>query len=93
VAHTPESVAAVIAQIRTHAERAGRDFTGFEITVAPGVRVDVDATRAFAQAGVQRLIVFSPGFVPRAKIESELFPVMERFVLSVMGSGDPGGSQ
>ena len=35
---------------------------------APGVRLDRDTVRAFADAGVHRLIVFSPGFVPRGKI-------------------------
>jgi len=86
VAHTPDSVRPLIAALREHAERAGRDADGFEITVgpAPGLRVDRDAVRAFAAAGVHRLIVFSPGFVPRARIEPDLFPQLERFAASVM---------
>jgi probable F420-dependent oxidoreductase len=86
VEHTPESAAALIARLRAHADAAGRDLSGFEITVGPkpGLRIDAAAARAFADAGVHRLIVFSPGFVPRAKIESELFPVMERFAATVM---------
>ena len=86
VAHTPDSVRPVLAALREHAARAGRDLSGFEISVgsAPGLAVDAAAVRAFADAGVHRLIVFSPGFVPRVRIEPELFPQMERFAQTVM---------
>ena len=88
VAHTPDSVRAVVATLRAHAARAGRQYDGFEITVAPapGLRVDRDTVRAFADAGVHRLVVFSPGFVPRARIEPDLFPQMERFAATVMAA-------
>jgi probable F420-dependent oxidoreductase len=88
VAHTPDSVRPVLAALREHAARAGRAFDGFEITAAPapGLRVDRDTVRAFADAGVHRLIVFSPGFVPRARIEPDLFPQMERFAATVMAA-------
>jgi len=81
VAHTPDSVRAVLAALRAHAARAGRDLNGFEITVGtrPDLSLDAATVRAFADAGVHRLIVFSPGFVPRARIETDLFPRMERF--------------
>jgi probable F420-dependent oxidoreductase len=86
VEHTPDSARTVVAELRAAAARAGRSFDRFEITVAPkpGLRVDAAVADAFAAAGVQRLIVFSPGFVPRAKIESDLFPVMERFAETVI---------
>lgn len=86
VAHTPESVRAIVATLHEHRVRAGRAVAGFEITVAPppGQAVDHDRARAYADAGVHRLIVFSPGFVPRARIESDLFPHMERFAEAVI---------
>jgi probable F420-dependent oxidoreductase len=89
VEHTPESAAAVVARLREHAGAAGRDLSGFEITVGPkpGLRVDAGTARAFAASGVHRLIVFSAGFVPRAKIESDLFPAMERFAETVIHGG------
>ena len=52
----------------------------------PGVRLDRDTVRAFADAGVHRLFAFSPGFVPRAKIASDLFPAMERFAAEMIGA-------
>lgn len=86
VAHTPASVRPALAALHEHAARARRDLTSFEITVgpAPGLAIDGATVRAFADAGVHRLIVFSPGFVPRARIEPELFPQMERFADTVM---------
>jgi probable F420-dependent oxidoreductase len=88
VAHTPETVQPLISTVREHAARAGRDPDGLEITVgpAPGVTLDRDAVRAFAKAGVHRLIAFSPGFVPRARIESDLFPLLERFAATVIAA-------
>ena len=61
---------------------------GFEITVgtAPGVRLDRDTIRAFADAGVHRLFAFSPGFVPRGKLASDLYPAMERFAAEHIGA-------
>ena len=86
VAHTPESVKPVLAALREEAARKGRNLDGFEITVGvdPRLTVDLATTRAFADAGVQRLIVFSPGFVPRARIETDLFPHLERFADTVI---------
>jgi len=86
VAHTPETVRRILTALREHAARAGRSLDNFEITVAPtpGLTIDRDAVRAFADAGVHRLIVFSPGFVPRARIEPDLFPRMQRFAETVM---------
>jgi len=34
--------------------------------------------------GVHRLIAFGPGFVPRSRFESDLFPSLERFAEQVM---------
>lgn len=89
VHHTPQTVAAVVAELGALRQRAGRGDAGFQITVAPppGTTVDRALARAFAEAGVDRLIVFSPGFVPRQRIESELFPVLERFAEAVIATG------
>jgi probable F420-dependent oxidoreductase len=86
VAHTPDTVRRVLAVLHRQATDAGRDPYSLEITVgtAPGLAVDAGVVRAFADAGVHRLIVFSPGFVPRARIESGLFPQLERFSATVM---------
>ena len=81
VSHSPDSVRPLLATLRGHLEAAGRDWSGFEITVgtAAGVRLDRDTVRAFADAGVHRLFAFSPGFVPRGRFASDLYPAMERF--------------
>jgi len=85
VAHTPETVRPVLAALREQATRVGRDPSALEITVgtAAGL-VDIDSVRAFAAEGVHRLIVSSPGFVPRARIEPDLFPQLERYAETVM---------
>jgi hypothetical protein len=76
----------IVAALREHRARRKDAASDFEITVAPtpGLAVDATTVRAFADAGVHRLIVFSAGFVPRARIESELFPRMERFAETVI---------
>jgi probable F420-dependent oxidoreductase len=81
VSHSPDSIRPLIAALRDHLDAAGRDASGFEITVgaAAGVRLDRDTVRAFAAAGVHRLFAFTPGFVPRARHASDLYPAMERF--------------
>jgi len=33
---------------------------------------------------VHRLVVFAPGFIPRSRYDSELFPQMERFAEDVI---------
>ncbi|MEO8605907.1 MAG: LLM class F420-dependent oxidoreductase, partial [bacterium] len=80
VAHTPASVGPIVATLQEHRQRAGRSAEAFEITVGPtpGLRLDRDAVDAFAAAGVHRLFTFAPGFVPRSKLSSDLFPTMER---------------
>ena len=87
VAHTPDSVRPIVAALREHRDRVEHAAHDFEITVAPtpGLAVDAATVRAFADAGVHRLIVFSPGFVPRARIEPDLFPRLERFAETVIG--------
>ena len=84
--HSPDSVRPLLATLKERAEAAGRDFSALEITVglAPGVRPDLDTVRRFADAGVHRMIVFAPGFVPRSRFESDLFPTLERFAEEVM---------
>ena len=86
VAHTPDSVRPLIASLHAQLAERGRDAAGFEITVgpAPGLTLTREAVRAFAEAGVDRLFAFSPGFVPRAKLASDLYPAMEEFAATVM---------
>ena len=84
--HGPEGVRSKVARLRELMGQAGRDFSRMEITVgtAPGVTLDLDTVRRFEDVGVHRLIAFAPGFVPRSRFESELFPAMERFADEVM---------
>jgi probable F420-dependent oxidoreductase len=88
VSHTPDTVRPLIASLRAQLAERGRDADTFELTVgtAPGVRLTPDTVRAFADAGVHRLFAFSPGFVPRAKLASDLYPAMEEFAASVMSA-------
>ena len=87
VAHTPDSLRPLLASLRQQLAAAGRGSEPFEISVgtAPGVRLDRDTVRTFADLGVHRLFAFSPGFVPRAKLTSDLYPVMERFAAEMIG--------
>jgi probable F420-dependent oxidoreductase len=87
VAHTPESLQPLLASLRRHLADAGRAGEPFEISVgtAPTLRLDRDAVRAFADLGVDRLFAFSPGFVPRARMASDLYPAMERFAAELIG--------
>jgi probable F420-dependent oxidoreductase len=80
-AYTPESVREKLLMLKGYAEAAGRDFATLEITVGlhRGQSPDRDTIKRFADAGVHRLIVFAPGFVPRAKYERELLPALEKF--------------
>lgn len=84
--HSPESIVPQLGLLKELAAAAGRDFSRLEITVglSPGVRPDLDTVRRFADAGVHRMIVFAPGFVPRSRFESDLFPTLERFADEVM---------
>ena len=50
----------------------------------PGLGLDLSTVDAYAAAGVDRLFTFAPGFVPRGKLSSDLFPAMERFAADVM---------
>jgi len=83
---TPEGIAPLIAQLKQFAEAAGRDFSNFEITCGVGGDLPFtrDTVRRFADVGVHRLMVFAPGFVPRAKFQTDLFPHMERFADEVI---------
>ncbi|HVN85592.1 MAG TPA: LLM class F420-dependent oxidoreductase [Candidatus Binatia bacterium] len=83
---TPDQLTPVIAQLRAFAEAAGRDFSHFEITCGIGgdLPFNLDTVRRFEDVGVHRLMAFAPGFVPRAKFETHLFPHMERFAEEVI---------
>lgn len=86
VRHTPESVVELLNSLRELVEETGRDFSQFDITVGVEHRQvpDLDTVRRFTDAGVHRLVVFAPGFVPRSRHDAELFPQMERFANEVM---------
>jgi probable F420-dependent oxidoreductase len=86
VRYTPESVKPQLALLKELTEKAGRDFARLEITVGlePGLSPTVDVVKRFADAGVHRLMVFAPGFIPRSRFDSDLYPQMERFAAEVM---------
>lgn len=83
---SPESIKPLLAQLKAFAEQAGRDFSTFEITcgIGDGLPLTLDTAKRFAEAGVHRLMVFAPGFVPRSKFDSDLYPQMQRFADAVI---------
>ncbi len=85
---TPESIKPMIAQLEEFAEAVGRDCSRFEITcgIADGLPLTLDTARRFADAGVHRLMVFAPGFIPRSRFDTELYPKMERFAEAVIAN-------
>jgi probable F420-dependent oxidoreductase len=84
---TPERVAPVLTRLKELMDHVGRDFARFEITVGldPGLPRTLDTVRRFADAGVHRLMVFAPGFVPRRQFDTDLYPQMARFADEVIG--------
>lgn len=86
VYHTPESVIPKLALLKDFATQAGRDFSQLEVSVGveAGLPLNVDTVKRFAEAGVHRLMVFAPGFMPRSRFKTELFPQMERFANEVI---------
>lgn len=86
VHHSPASIKPLLEQLQAYTQEANRDFTKFEITVGldAGVQPDLDTVNRFADAGVHRLVVFAPGFIPRSRYDAELFPQMERFAEEVI---------
>ncbi|HXG21671.1 MAG TPA: LLM class F420-dependent oxidoreductase [Methylomirabilota bacterium] len=79
--YTPESIKPQLALLKELTEKAGRDFSRLEITIAPqpGLELTLDIVKQFADAGVHRLMTFAPGFIPRSKFDTELYPKMEKF--------------
>jgi len=88
-AYTPESVREPLRLLKEFAEAAGRRFSDFEVTVGlhRGQSPDRESILRFAEAGVHRLIVFAPGFMPRARYETDLLPAMERFANEAIAKG------
>jgi probable F420-dependent oxidoreductase len=86
VDHMPESARALLDTLREYLEEAGRSFDRFEITLGlpPELPRTLDTVKQFTDLGVDRLVVFAPGFVPRARFATELFPHMERFAEEVI---------
>lgn len=54
---TPRQAREAIAAIRDAAERAGRDLSGFTVHVTPLTRVDASVVAAYAEAGVDELVI------------------------------------
>ncbi len=86
VRHSPDSVKPLLEQLQQYTEEANRNFAQLDITVGldAGVQPDLDTIKRFEDAGVHRLVVFAPGFIPRSRFDTELFPQMERFANDVM---------
>jgi probable F420-dependent oxidoreductase len=86
VRHSPASIKPLLEQLQAYTQEANRDFTQLEITVGldAGVQPNLDTVKRFADAGVHRLVVFAPGFIPRSRYDAELFPQMERFAEDVI---------
>jgi probable F420-dependent oxidoreductase len=84
--YTPESVKPQLALLKELTEKAGRDFSKLEITIAPqpGLELTLDVVKQFADAGVHRLMTFAPGFIPRSKFDTELYPQMEKFAKEII---------
>ena len=57
VGHTPQTAAARVTRLRELRAAAGREAQPFEITVSPGGALDAASVRAFAEAGVDRIVV------------------------------------
>jgi alkanesulfonate monooxygenase SsuD/methylene tetrahydromethanopterin reductase-like flavin-dependent oxidoreductase (luciferase family) len=80
-AYSPEGVREPLRLLKDYAEAAGRDFRQLEITVGlhRGQSPNRETAERFAAAGVHRLMVFAPGFVPRREWERQLLPALETF--------------
>ncbi len=86
VRYTPESVKPQLALLKELTQQAGRDFSEIEISVGfePGTAMSLDNVKQFQDAGVHRLMTFAPGFIPRSRFETDLYPNMERFANEVI---------
>jgi probable F420-dependent oxidoreductase len=86
VRYTPESVKPQLALLKELTQQAGRDFSEIEISVGfePGTAMTLDNVKQFQDAGVHRLMTFAPGFMPRSRFETDLYPKMERFANEVI---------
>ncbi len=85
VRHSPDSLQPLLSQLKQLSAEANRDFSTLDITVGVDAGVpDLDTVKRFEDLGVHRLVVFAPGFVPRSRFDTELFPEMERFAAEVM---------
>jgi len=86
VRYTPDSVKPILATLKELTDKAGRDFSTLEISVGmePGQPLNLDTVKRFADAGVHRLMTFAPGFIPRSRYDTDLYPQMERFAEEVI---------
>src|SRR5262245_14061040 len=86
VRDTAEDVPPELAVLKDLTEKAGRDFSKLDISVGiePGLPLNLDTAKRFAEAGVHRLMTFAPGFLPRSRYDTDLYPQMERFAEEVI---------
>ncbi len=84
--YTPETIKPQLDLLKDLTEKAGRDFSKLDITIAPlpGLELTLDVVKQFAEAGVHRLMTFAPGFTPRSRFETDLYPKMEKFAEEII---------
>jgi len=83
---SPQRLQPITTRLKELCEAARKDFAKFEITsgIEAGIPLDLDTVKRFADVGVHRLMVLAPGFVPRSKFDSDLFPRMERIAADII---------
>ncbi len=85
VRHSPDSLKPLLERLKQLATEANRDFSTLDITVGVDAGApNLETVKRFEDMGVHRLVVFAPGFVPRSRFDTDLFPQMERFAAEVM---------
>lgn len=83
---SPQRLQPIAQRLQQLCEERGKDFAKFEITtgIEAGVPLTLETAQRFADIGVQRLMVLAPGFVPRSKFDTDLFPRMERIATDII---------
>jgi len=87
---SPEDLAARLETVRRSAQEAGRDLSGFSVTVwpasyRPGASLDLGLARAYRDAGAQRLIIaaYEAGDAGPASLRRLLAEYRERVILAL----------
>ncbi len=83
---SPQRLQPITQRLQQLCVERGKDFAKFEITtgIEAGVPLTLETVQRFADLGVQRLMVLAPGFVPRSKFDTDLFPRMERIATEII---------